>query len=174
MRYLILCEGNNEEAILNILLDNNLLKINRNNLIGQRVYPLKTLKNPTIQTELLNYGSNVIIYRVGDTLKDELKIPKELKHIVNNNDIYKYCTKPELEILLIINEKLFEEYNKQKEKPKVFAKKHIKFNGRKYDQSTNFIIDYFNNPIKLVLAIKEYKRIKTNNKNENYLADLLK
>ena len=40
--------------------------------------------------------------RIGDKLGDELKIPREYKGKIK--DIRKYCTKPELEMLLLISE----------------------------------------------------------------------
>ena len=46
MRILLLCEGQNEEVIINLLLDNNSLIFNRDDLIGRRVYPIRQLDNP--------------------------------------------------------------------------------------------------------------------------------
>ena len=97
--------------------------------------------------------------------------------IVNKKDIYKYCTKPELEILLIINEGLLKDYEKVKsiESPKTFAKKNIKFNDKKYDQSSDFLKNYYSDINKLIKNLKEYKKYKKkHNKDELYLADLLK
>ncbi len=48
MRYLLLCEGQNEEVLLNILLDADLLIFTRDNLIGRRPYPIRQLSNITI------------------------------------------------------------------------------------------------------------------------------
>ena len=59
--------------------------------------------------------------------------------------------------------------------PKQYAKKHINFNKQKYDNSTDFWIKYYENQIdNLVSNIKEYKKLKRNNKDEHYLADYLK
>ena len=50
------------------------------------------------------------------------------------------------------------------------------FNGRKYDQSTDFLINYYEKRVNnLVNNISEYKRIKKkHNKEEHYLCELLK
>jgi len=176
MRYLIMCEGTNEEKIVELLLDNNKLKINRNELIGLKPYNIRQLNNPTIINELTRYGERVIVYRIGDTQKDKLKIPIVLKDIVSNKDIYKFCTKPELEILLIINEELYQDFLKSKKKPKDYAKEKITYNKKKYDQSNEFLLEYYNGARinQLVNNIKKYKQLKKHNKDELYLADLLK
>ena len=179
MRILLMCEGLNKEVLLNILLDANVLRFTRDDLIGRRVYPVRQLSNPTIKTELKHYGQPVKVYRVGDKQNDKLIIPKDINNIVFNNEIYKFCTKPELEILLILNEGLLKEFEKVKsiESPKSFAKKNIKYNGKKYDQSSLFLKNYYGgkNVINLVKNIKQYKKYKKHNvKDELYLADLLK
>lgn len=177
MKYLLMCEGSNEEKLINLLLDYNMLKITRDDLIGMRPYNVRQLKNPFIKTELKHYNKPVIIWRIGDKQNDKLVIPRELNNIVFRQNIYKYCTKPELEILLIINENLMSKFNKSGKNPKAFAKENIKFNGKKYDQSTSFFEKYYGgkNIDNLVSNIIEYKRIKKNHaKDELYLADLLK
>lgn len=174
-----MCEGSNEEIILNCLLDANALKFTRDDLIGRRPYPIRQLSHPMIKTELKHYGLPVKVYRVGDKQNDKLSIPKDIKDIVSNNEIYKFCTKPEFEILLIINEGLIKEYEKVKssESPKSFAKKYIKFNDMKYDQSSNFLFEYYGgkNIKSLIDNIRRYKTYKKqHDKDELYLADLLK
>lgn len=176
MKYLLMCEGNNEVALMNLLLDNNKLTINRSDLIGLKPYNLRQLKHPTIRTELKHYNNIVTIYRIGDTLPEELKIPNDLKEIVLSQKIYKFCTKPELEILLIINENLWDDYNKSKMSPKDYAKGNIIYNGVRYNQASDYLVNYFggkriNN---LVDSLIKYKHLKKHNKKELYLSDLLK
>ena len=178
MRILLMCEGQNEEVLLNCLLDANALCFTRDDLIGRRPYPIRQLNNPTIKSELKHYGLPVKIYRVGDKQNDRLSIPKDLNGIVSNKQIFKYCTKPELEMLLILNEGLEKEYEKVKsiESPKEFAKENIKYNGKKYDQSTEFLEEYYGatNVKNLIANIKKYKKYKHHGRDELYLADILK
>lgn len=176
MKYLIMCEGANEETLINLLLDNDRLKISRDDLIGRKPYHIRQLKHPLIRTSLKHYNDLVTVYRVGDKQNDELNIPKDLKRIVLQESIYKFCTKPELEILLIINENLWNEYAKSKKTPKDFAKENIKLNGKYYDQSSDFLDKYYRKNIDdLVNNLIEYKRLKKKHKkDELYLADLLK
>ena len=179
MRILLMCEGQNEEIILNYLLNANALAFSKDDLIGRRPYPIRQLNNPLIKSELKHYGLPVKVYRIGDKQNDKLKIPKDLKDIISDKEIYKYCTKPEFEMLLILNEGLEKEYEKVKslESPKMFAKKNIKCNGQKYDQSSEFLKNYYGgkNVKKLINNIKKYKAYKRHhNKDELYLSDLLK
>lgn len=179
MRILLLCEGPNEEVLVNLLLDANKFSFTRDDLIGRRSYPVRQLNNPTIKSELKLYGLPVKVYRIGDKQSDKLVIPRDLNNIVSSKEIYKFCTKPELEMLLILNEKLEKEYEKVKSvySPKEFAKRNIRYNGRKYDQSSDFLITYFGgtNIKKLIANINKYKTYKKqHNKDELYLADILK
>lgn len=177
MRYLLMCEGPNEETIVNILLDNNKLKLTRDDLIGLKPYNVRQLNNPNIISELKRFNQPVIIYRIGDTQNDKISIPKELKRIVSQDRIFKFCTKPELEMLLIINENLLDKYKRVQSntKPKTFAKQNIKLNNRKYDNSCDFYKAYYSgrNVNLLVNNIKAYKSYKKHNNGEGYLADLL-
>lgn len=174
---LIMCEGPNELEIMRILIRNDKLIFGEDDLLGLTPYHARQLSNSQVRTDLNMYpGNDVLIMRVGDVQNENLKIPSDYKEKIM--DIKKYCTKPELEMLLIISEGLVSEFEKTKSSvsPKDFAKKHIKCGRRQYDNSTQFFTDYYgSDPDKLVEAIKEYKRIKgKHKKDELYLADLLK
>ena len=67
MKYLILCEGANEELLINILLDAKKLRLTRDDLIGLKPYNARQLTNPTIKSELRIYNNPVTVYRIGDT-----------------------------------------------------------------------------------------------------------
>ncbi len=81
-------------------------------------------------------------------------------------------------MLLILNEGLEKKYEKVKsyQSPKAFAKENIRYNGKRYDQSSEFLEMYYgnNNIKKLINNIKKYKIYKQHNKDELYLADILK
>lgn len=96
--------------------------------------------------------------RIGDKLSDQLTIPKEYKGKIK--DVKKYCTKPELEMLLIISEGLNADFEKEKSKksPKIFSKEHIVYHRTRYDNSTDFYRNYYGDRIDLLVdAIKRYK-----------------
>lgn len=118
----------------------------------------------------------IIVLKNAPIIMDDYKIMLSHRPLP---DIYKYCTKPELEMLLISNEGLEKEYEKVKSNmsPKDFAKKNISYNRKKYNQSSKFLEEYFGgaNVINLIESIKKYKLYKKHNKkDELYLADLLK
>ncbi len=177
MKYLIMCEGPNELEIIRILLENHLLIFTEDDLLGLTPYHARQItSNGQVKTELNIYTGEVKVLLIGDGLNEKLKIPVEYKDKITS--IEKYCTKPELEMLLIIAEDLVSEFEKQKSKtkPKSFAKENIYLRKKRYDNSTAFYRDYFgDNPELLVRCIKKYKHIKGSHKNdEGYLADLLK
>ena len=177
MKRLIMCEGPNELGIMQILLENDKLIFGEDDLIGLEPYHARQIASSgQVKTQLNMYpGNDVIVMRIGDVQNDALKIPPD--YIDKIIKVEKYCTKPELEMLLIISEDLVAEFDKTKSNnsPKDFAKQHIRCGKKMYDNSTKFYFDYYGSePNKLVDAIREYKRIKgTHKKDELYLADLL-
>lgn len=133
-------------------------------------------KSAAVKTALNLYHEEVQVLRIGDKLGEELKIPKEYKARII--DVGKYCTKPELEMLLIISENKEADFEKVKSRmsPKTFAKENIIYNRIRYNNSTAFYREYYGERIDLLIdAIKRYKQLKgKHQKDELYLADLLK
>ena len=172
-----MCEGPNELEIIRMLLEYNMLIFTEDNLLNLVPYFARQIKNnATVKTALNLYKGEVKVLRVGDKLNDELKIPKEYKNQITK--VIKYCTKPELEMLLIISENNFTEFEKVKSKksPKIFSKENISYNRMPYDNSTKFYRNYYEGRIDLLVnSIKQYKRLKEKHlKDEHYLAELLK
>lgn len=177
MKYLIMCEGPNELEVVKILLRHNCLKITSDDLLNLVPYHARQIKTSgAVQNALNLYPGEVTVLRIGDSLSEKLQIPKEYAGKIVAQE--KYCTKPELEMLLIIAEGMTKEFDKVKSKvrPKAFAKEHIKCGRRFYKNDTAFYTEYFEKNVEcLVYCIKEYKRIKGSHKKEElYLADLLK
>lgn len=177
MKILMMCEGSNELEIMRILLKNDCLKYSEDDLLNVTPYHARQIeKNSAVKTALNLYQGEVKVFRIGDGFGDKLRIPKDYKDKIIS--VEKYCTKPELEMLLIIAEKMTAEFEKVKSsvKAKDFAKKHIRCGRRKYDNSSAFYQEYFGNRAEILVdSIKEYKRIKgAHKKDEGYLADLLK
>ena len=56
MKILVMCEGSNEETLVNLLLKNNKLKFTTDDLIGLKPYNIRQLKHPFIKTELKHYN----------------------------------------------------------------------------------------------------------------------
>lgn len=171
-KILIMCEGPNELAVINILLENKRFKFSNDDLLNLVPYHSRQISG-VVKTSLNLYSGYVIILRVGDTLNDKLKLRGYNDKV---KEVYKICTKPELEMLLIIAEGLVYDYNKYKSKEdaKSYAKSNIKLGKKKYDNSTKFFVDYFGDNVDLLVeSIKRYKHIKKHNRDEYFLADLL-
>ncbi|MCD8347126.1 MAG: GNAT family acetyltransferase [Lachnospiraceae bacterium] len=176
MKLLVMCEGANEKAIMDILLENHQLSFAADDLLGLVTFHARQIRTSgVVKAELNMYPGKVKILRIGDTQTERLTIPSEYSDKIVS--VEKYCTKPELEMLLIISEKLISEYDKVKSsvRPKLFAKQNIRCGRRRYDNSTEFYRDYYGSDYKqLVAAIREYKQHKgSHQKDEFYLADLL-
>lgn len=177
MKILIMCEGPNEREIINILLEHHQLQFTEDDLLGLVPYHARQIKTSAMVKTALNlYPDEVKVLRIGDAQNEKLTIPPEYKSKIVS--VEKYCTKPELEMLLIIAEGKLSEYEKSKStlKPKLYAKQNIKCGRRKYDNSTAFFRDYFGDDCDLLVeCIKEYKRKNgSHKKDELYLADLLR
>lgn len=161
------CEGNSEVELLNQLMSNNNLVFKHEQILDRRPIHLRQPKLIVPIINILPADTDITIYRIGDTQKDDFDISCFGDNRQKKTKIIKVCTTPEIEILIIINENMYDEYLKVKSKikPKQFVKVFV----------PNYISfsDYINNH-DMVAAIKEYKRIKKNRRGELYLADIIK
>lgn len=175
MKILIMCEGPNELKVINLLLDADKFSFTRDDLLNMRPYHARQLSSPQLKPALNAYHGQIEVYRIGDKMSEALKDVRKYSNITAER---KFCTLPELEMLLIIAEGRFNDYQKvkSKQKPKVFCKSNILFNHKRYDNTTKFYDDYFSDRIDLLVdAIKQYRRLHgSHKKGEGYLADLLK
>ena len=179
MKLLVMCEGPNEKAVVDMLLDAECLEFTRDDLVNLTVYHARQLTAPIIKTALSIYTDEFAVYRIGDSLTDKLPVPADYQGRIKG--VRKFCTKPELEMLLIIAEGKEAEFEKvkagkRKMKAKDFCKANVVHNRKRYDNSTQFYRDYFGSDIgTLVEVIKKYKQSHgAHKKDEEYLADLLK
>ncbi len=177
MKYLIMCEGANEKKIIDLLLENEKLKVSADDLLGRITYHARQIKkSPMVMGQLRIYGGDVEVWRIGDKQTDKLDISVEFRTQIKK--VTKFCTLPELEILLILSEKKFKEYEKGKSQkhPKDFAKENIIFNRHRYKGDTQFYEEYYGTDInKLTKAIQEYRQRNHAHKNdEHYLIEILK
>lgn len=172
---LIMTEGNDELALMNILLDKGLLKSSKEELLAEKVFQRRQIDGEIqFYIQMLPNEDDVDIYRVGDKLSDTLKIPQSIlsSKIRNKYDI---CTLPEFEILFILNEGLYASYEKQKSslKPSAF---YMKCNSA-YKKQSKFVNEYFgsmsNKEIRKLIDLYVQKRIKTHKKGQGSLKDLM-
>ena len=179
MKLLVMCEGPNEKAVVDMLLDAGFLEFSEDDLVGLTVYHARQLTAPVIKTALSIYTGEFAVYRIGDSMTDKLPVPADYQGRIKG--VRKFCTKPELEMLLLIAEGKEAEFEKvkagkRKMKAKDFCKANVVHNRKRYDNSTQFYRDYFGSDIgTLVEVIEKYKQTHgAHKKDEEYLADLLK
>lgn len=159
------CEGKVELILIENLIKNNHLKYPKEDILDRRPIHFRQPRTIAPIINALPSDEKIIFCRIGDTQKEDYDISC-FKSRIDNIEVIKICTKPEIEILIIINEGLMDEYLKTQSKirPKQFVK----------NKFPNLDIgDYINNN-DLYTAIKEYKRIKKHKSDEHYLLDLLK
>lgn len=163
MKILLACEGQSEVYLINNLIERGYISFTEP-LMLEEPYHLRQLKEISPIINSLPIDEKIVVYRIGDTLKDEIDLSC-FKLRQDNIKIYKVCTKPELEILIIINEGWYKEYQKESKEigPKSFVNQRIPNYDPKSYFATNDIIG----------SIREYKRLKKHSKDELYLADFI-
>ena len=67
MKLLVMCEGPNEKAVVDMLLDAGCLEFSEDDLVGLTVYHARQLTAPVIKTALSIYTGDFEVYRIGDT-----------------------------------------------------------------------------------------------------------
>lgn len=140
---LIMTEGSDEKAFIELLIERGLLKFTKEDLLMEEVYHARQITGRVASDiKMLPQGDCVDIYRFGDKMSDELKIPKDIiKGKIREK--HKICILPEFEMLFILNEGLYDEFikNKSKMQPNSFYKsKH-----KGYSKQASYITEYFEN-----------------------------
>lgn len=113
MKILLACEGQSEVFLLNSLIEKSYLNFKYPLLLDEPIR-LRQLAEIAPIINALPINEEIIIYRVGDTLKEDFDLSK-FKMRINHMKVYKVCTKPEIEVLVIINEGIYTEYIKKKQ-----------------------------------------------------------
>lgn len=153
-RLIVSCEGNAEEEILNILLENDFLQFKKDIMLDSS--PTRIRQAKKIEEKYLQYSHDkeIIIIRILDSKRENFKLSK-----LYNNKVFNIVTKPEIEILIIIAENKYEDYTnryKHQFKPSEYLKNILKM---KEVKSENFYKNYFKDPLKLIRAIIQFHRV---------------
>ena len=115
------------------------------------------------------------IYRIGDKFTDKLTIPENVKRKIN--DVINVCTKPEFEILHIINSGHYNDFIKQKsvKKPSEYYKEIDKHYNKTYEYQYSYFNKFTNKEILNLLQNYKTKRGKINDKDNSLtLYDIVK
>uniref|UniRef100_UPI0040489AF6 hypothetical protein n=1 Tax=Aliarcobacter sp. TaxID=2321116 RepID=UPI0040489AF6 len=165
-----ICEGSAEQAIMELLLDDDKLIFTRVQLLEEEI--IRQRSGEKFETRYLRKGftEKITVLRILDSRNENFKLGKAYKDKVAVIDV---ITAPEIEMLIILNENKYDEFQKVKSKmkPSEFCKTVLKFSSVK---SYDFVKDYFSDTDKLLESIREYRRVSNIPKGENTLFDLLK
>ena len=143
-----ICEGSAENAIMDILLDHELLIFSREEMIEEEV--IRCREGKKFEEKYLRKGfkDKISVIRILDSRRENFKLSKAYAGKV---DVINVITAPEIEMLIIFNEDKYKEFKKSGKKPSDFCKKDLKMSEVK---SYDFVKDYFSNPMVLLAAIR--------------------
>ena len=163
-----ICEGSAENAIMDILLDCNLLIFTREEMIEEEVIRCREAKKFEQKYLRKGFKDKISVIRILDSRHENFKLSKAYADKV---DVINVVTAPEIEMLVIFNEDKYKEFKKSGKKPSSFCKEDLKMTEIK---SYDFVKNYFSNPMVLVDAIRKYHEMSKVPKGEYTLLDLLR
>ncbi len=163
-----ICEGAAENAIMDILLDNDLLIFTREEMLEEEI--LHCRDGRRFEEKYLRKGfmDKISVIRILDSRRENFKLSKAYEHKV---DVINVITAPEIEMLIIFSEDKYKEFKKSGKKPSDFCKEDLKMTGVK---AYSFVKNYFSDPVVLLAAIRKYHEMSKIRKGEYTLLDLLK
>lgn len=163
-----ICEGSAENAIMDILLDNDLLIFTREEMLEEEVIRCRDGKRFEEKYLRKGFMDKISVIRILDSRRENFKLSKAYKHKV---DVINVITAPEIEMLIIFKENKYKEFKKSGKKPSDFCKEDLKMTEVK---SYKFVKSYFAAPAVLIAAIRKYQGMSKIRKGEYTLLDLLK
>jgi len=163
-----ICEGSAEEAIMELLLDDNKLIFEKEQLVEEEIIRIRGAKKFEERYLRKGFDKEITILRILDSRRENFKLSKAY---VNKISVIDIITAPEIEMLIILNENKYDDFKKSRMKPSEFCKTQLGFKSVK---TYNFVKKYFADIDKLVKSIYEYRRISKIQKGEYTLSDLLK
>ncbi|MGX8834591.1 hypothetical protein ACWG0P_10285 [Amedibacillus sp. YH-ame6] len=163
-----ICEGSAEQAIIELLLDENKLTFKKEDMLEEKILRCRDAKKFSEKYLRKNFDDEKItILRILDSRKERFNLPKAYQSKVN---VINIITAPEIEMLVVFRENKYNEYKRSKKKPSDFCKVILGYDNVK---SAKFIRQYFQDIDSLILAVQEYRRVSKIDKGEYSLCDLL-
>ena len=163
-----ICEGSAEQAVMELLLDANNLIFDNEQLLNEKIIRTRSAKNFEQRYLRKGFDRKIIVLRILDSRRSNFNLSKAYVDKISVIDI---VTAPEIEMLVIFNEKKYNEFKKSNMKPSEFCKIKLKLsNIKNYD----FVKEYFKDINNLIKSIIEYRRVSKIKDGEYTLFDLLK
>lgn len=101
-----ICEGSAENAIMDILLDNDLLIFTREEMLEEEVLRCRDGKHFEEKYLRKGFMDKISVIRILDSRRENFKLSKAYEHKV---DVINVITAPEIEMLIIFNEDKYKE-----------------------------------------------------------------
>ena len=163
-----ICEGGAEKAIMELLLDAELLVFTRDDLLEGEMLSCRNARHFETQYLRKGFEEKITVLRILDSRRENFNVSRAYAHKI---DVVNVITAPEIEMLIIFSEGKYKEYKKSGKKPSDFCKVDLKMPNVK---SVGYVKEYFCDIEKLLGAIKEYRRVSNVQRGEYTLYDLLR
>lgn len=167
-----ICEGGAERTIIELLLDNKLLGFDEEQLLDGEILGKsdRSAKNFERRHLRKEYNEKITVVRILDSYREKFELSKAYKEKV---DVINIVTSPEIEMLVILKEDKYKDFQKVKSKksPSEFCIETLRIRNVK---NPDFIREYFADTKILIKIIQEYKRVCPSHSGVKHLADLLK
>ena len=117
-----ICEGSAEEAIIDILVDNDLLIFKREEMLEECVIRCRSAKRFEERYLRKGFDEQISVIRILDSRREEFRLNKAYEQKI---DVVNVITAPEIEMLIIHAEGAFDQFKRSGIKPSEFCKKNV-------------------------------------------------
>lgn len=175
-----ICEGNSEEVIIKKLFYQDKLAFKQQDFFdGEKLLRIftRTRQGKKFAREHLNqdYGERPInILRIIDSRNEKFSLERVYDRRIELGEIkvFNILTRPEIEILMIINANHYKDFTNRKGKEK--ASEYFKrLSKSKSVKSETFISNYFEDVEVLIKSIEDYNKLHSSKNDEIGLFDIL-
>lgn len=163
-----ICEGAAEQAIIELLLDDDKLIFTRDDMLEGEPIRCRSAKGFEAQYLRKGFTEGITVLRILDSRREQFRLSKAY---VDKIEVINVITAPEIEMLIVFRGGKYEEYKRSGMKPSEFCKIELRYSTVK---NAEFVKSYFADTTTLISALKEYKRVSHIQRGEYTLADLLK
>lgn len=118
-----ICEGSAEAAIIDILLDNDLLIFTRSEILEGEVIRGRSARSFETRFLRKEFEDKISVIRILDSRREEFRIGKAYEDKI---DVINVVTAPEIEMLIIHNEGAYNKFKRSGKKPSEFCKTDLR------------------------------------------------
>ena len=104
-----ICEGSAEEAIIDILVDNDLLIFKREEMLEERVIRCRSAKRFEERYLRKGFDEQISVIRILDSRREEFRLGKAYEQKI---DVANVITAPEIEMLIIHVEGVYDQFKR--------------------------------------------------------------